>query len=793
MTLAAPVVETQQTDCRHCGQPVPENAYEEDFCCAGCRFVHDLLQENGLNKFYDLRGGKGQPVKTHVFEPRDFDWLQELVEAHEARPGDESSPLLLDIQGITCLGCVWLIEKVFQALPGARSIEINAALGQVRLEWTAGAFDAPAFAREIQSYGYLLAPPGTKDGRESTVLVRKMGVCAALAGNCMLFTLPGYLGMGRDFEYARLFEFLAMVFATASMMAGGGYFIRRAFQGLRRNAVSIDLPIALGITFAYGGSLFAWARGDHSFVYFDFVAIFIFLMLVGRWTHQRAVEANRNFLLEQQSHRRKVTLLDATGERPADLNELLAGARFRIAPGQFLPVRSLLLTPAASFGMEWINGEPEARLYRKGQVVPGGAIPLDSRAPEFRAEEDWNGSFLDRLTALDQRAAERYPLVERVISIYIACVLVIGAIGFTAWQMGTGDTYAALQVLVSVLVVSCPCAIGVAWPLNDELAASALRRHGIFVREKGLWQRLRRVRKILFDKTGTLTLEHLVLTNPEALRALPEHTRGVLLRMVEGSLHPVSRCLRQYLVGLPENHPASEDLMPIAELPGKGLKAITLEGIWRLGKPDWARSGDASPSENREADCLLTLNGDVLAEFHLAEEARADARREIERWQAEGYEVHILSGDRPEKVRALAQRLCLPEYRALGGLSPDDKAEWIRRHDDRDTLMVGDGANDSLAFDATWCRGTPAVDRGVLEQKADFYFLGKGIDGIRRLFQVSDTRGRTLRRVFAFTVVYNALTLTLCLAGKMNPLIAAIVMPLSSLISVTSVWIQRPK
>ena len=786
-------METQQTDCRHCGQPVPENAYESDFCCAGCRFVHDLLEEKGLEKFYTLRDGKGQPVKPHVFEPRDLQWLREMVEDREAGSGDETHHLLLDVQGITCLGCVWLIEKVFQSRPGALSIEINAALGQVRLEWAAGKFDAPAFAREIQSYGYMLAPPGTKDGRESNVLVRKMGVCAALAGNCMLFTLPGYLGMDRDFEYARLFEFLAMVFATASMMAGGGYFIGRAAQSLRRSTVSIDLPIALGITFAYGGSLFAWSRGDHSFVYFDFVAIFIFLMLVGRWTHQRAVEANRNYLLEQQSHRRKVTLLDASGERQASVNELNAGARFRVAPGQFLPVRSLLLSEAASCGMEWINGEPEARLYRKGQVVPGGAIPLDSHPPEFRAEEDWEGSFLDRLTATDQRGMERYPLVERVITIYIAAVLVIGAIGFTAWQMGTGDTYAALQVLISVLVVSCPCAIGVAWPLNDELAASALRRHGIFVREKGLWQRIRRVRKILFDKTGTLTLEHLVLANPDALRTLPERARGVLLRMVEGSLHPVSRCLRQYLVGLQETRSVGEGFMPITELPGKGIKAITPEGIWRLGRTEWACSDDASSSPDREADCLLTLNGDVLAAFQLVEEARADARREIERWQADGFEVHVLSGDRPEKVRSLAQSLGLPSERALGGLSPDDKATWIRHHDERDTLMIGDGANDSLAFDATWCRGTPAVDRGVLEQKADFYFLGKGIDGIRRLFQTSEKRARTLRRVFAFTVIYNAITLTLCLAGKMNPLIAAIVMPLSSLISVASVWIQRPK
>jgi P-type Cu2+ transporter len=359
--------------------------------------------------------------------------------------------------------------------------------------------------------------------------------------------------------------------------------------------------------------------------------------------------------------------------------------------------------------------------------------------------------------------------------------------------MSTGDTYAALQVLISVLVVSCPCAIGVAWPLNDELAASALRKHGVFLREPGLWHRIARVRKILFDKTGTLTLEHLGLRNPEVLETLGAAQRAILYRMVEGSLHPVSRCLRQYLFGIEGVANTGTPSHVVEEVAGRGLEARTDDGLWRLGRPDWAEPGADRSGEADGRDCAFTLNGTLLSAFRLAEEVREDAREEISRWRERGFEVFILSGDRREKVRAMGRRLGLPEDHGIGEMSPEDKADWIRQIDNRDTLMIGDGANDSLAFDATWCRGTPAVDKGLLEQKADFFFLGKGLGGIRSLFETAGRRRRTLRRVFTFTVFYNVMTLSLCLAGKMNPLLAAVLMPLSSLISVASVWIQRPR
>jgi len=778
-------------DCLHCKLPFRPTKQRPEFCCSGCQFVYKLINRNGLDKYYELQDGQAQPVKPTVFQPRDYSWLKELID--EAEKKSASACLALDLQGISCVGCVWLIEELFQRKPGALSISVNSALGQVRMQWMRGEFDVLAFALELQSFGYLLAPAAKRENRESRMLVRRMGIAGALFMNCMLFTVPFYFGMEADFEYAPHFGFMIFFLATASVAVGGSYFISRSWRALRRGIIHIDLPISIGIVLAYLGSVYAWLHNDHSFIYFDFVSMFTFLMLVGRWTQQLAIERNRNYLLGMRNQQQEVRLVVEEGEKEKKLNitDISKGMRFTIAPAQFVPVCSELRSKQATFGLEWINGESEAHQCRRGNPVLAGAINLGGTPIELEARENWRESLLASLLAHDPKEAPRNHLLERIIKVYLCAVLLIATAGGAAWFFVTGDTFLALQVLISVLVVSCPCAIGVAWPLADELAVSTLRQRGVFVRDQSLWHRLGRVRKIIFDKTGTLTLENLSLQNPEVLHSLAPDARGILLHLVESNLHPVSRCLREHLLaeGFDEKHPELAELK-VREIIGYGLEAETAEGVWRLGRPAWGITGSEKSAADAAPDCLFSLNGNTVATFSLGEEIRPDARDEVAAWRNKGYEIFILSGDRSEKVAAMAATLRLPQKNCLGELSPTGKADWVKTTDQNDTLMIGDGANDSLAFDETWCRGTPAVDRGLLEEKADFYFLGRGLSGIRNLFETATNRRRTLKRVFTFTILYNLFAISLCLAGIMNPLLAAVVMPLSSVISISSVVAQ---
>jgi Cu2+-exporting ATPase len=285
------------------------------------------------------------------------------------------------------------------------------------------------------------------------------------------------------------------------------------------------------------------------------------------------------------------------------------------------------------------------------------------------------------------------------------------------------------------------------------------------------------VKKIIFDKTGTLTLETMALLDPDELASLSPEEKSALLTLVQDNLHPVSCCLRELL--LAEGvEPAA--LPRPAETIGSGLE-IQVEGsLWRLGRPGWAGQG--------RGDALFTRNGEMLASFCFCEEVRPDAAGEIAALRREGRDIYILSGDRPAKVSATAVRLDLPATHCLAEMSPERKASWVKAKDKQDTLVIGDGANDSLAFDHAWASGTPAIDRGLLEHKADFYFLGRGLNGIRSLFAAAALRRLTNRRVTGFAIAYNAVAITLCLAGVMRPLLAAILMPLSSLVSLAIVF-----
>lgn len=772
------------------------------FCCAGCSYVFRLVHEHGLDGYYKIRDALVAPAGAAVFQPRDYAWLVELQQTAEQAPG--TPELTLEVQGISCAGCVWLIEKLFAQQPGSLHIETDAQVGRMRFRWTRGAFDAPAFARVLQSFNYLAGPPGEEPAvPESRRLVRRVGLSAAFSMNVMLFTLPVYFGMEATFPYARLFGLLSAAFATLSVLAGGSYFFVRAVRALRDGVMHIDLPIAVGILGAYGGSLAGWLTGREEFIYFDFVAAFIFLMLVGRWAQTAAVERNRRRLLTAPGRPDKVSLLIPGGSPVARPGETLqAGDIFELRSGQVVPVESQLETTAATFGTAWINGEAEPRECRSGARIPAGAVNLNRAPVRLRAVQPWRDSLLAQLLQPARRDAYRHRFLERIVSGYLAAIFLFAAGAGLAWWLSSHDVVRTWSVVTAVLVVSCPCAIGLAFPLADELATVALRRAGVFVRESDLWPRLGRIRKIIFDKTGTLTLETPVLQNPEALGALSPEDRAVLLALVRDNPHPVSQSLLENLLASgptdrtdssiepAETAPQPADLpnQAIREEPGHGVTLRSTAGTWSLGRPGW-RGGTSGTSNllgysaAGTHDTEFACAGEVRAQFRFADTTRAGAREEIAALHGLGFEIFILSGDRRAKVAAMAAALGLPAANALGECTAPEKAAWLRAHDRRDTLMLGDGANDSLAFDAAFARGTPVIHRGVLESKADFYYLGRGLEGLQQLFIINAARRRTQAWLLTFSIAYNALAVGLAAFGHMSPLLAAILMPLSSLVT----------
>jgi Cu2+-exporting ATPase len=474
-------------------------------------------------------------------------------------------------------------------------------------------------------------------------------------------------------------------------------------------------------------------------------------------------------------------------------------------------VESRLESVQGTFSLASINGEAEPRTFRAGQRVPAGAVNLTRGAAKLTAQQAWSESLLAQLLKPTERAGVRHVFLEKIIRGYLIGIIAIAVLSGTIWWFTTGDARRTWSVVTAVLVVSCPCAIGLAFPLADEMATVALRRRGLFVRDSDLWARLGRVRKLVFDKTGTLTLETPVLLNPEALWRLEPKARAALHALVRDNAHPVSQCLLENLLAGPMPSPeapagrdstepegdgvfASElSIAEITELVGDGVVLPAGGKQWALGRPGW-RNGQPRDAEHSSAPTgepdhgsEFTCDGTVLARFHFADTVRPDVRQELTAFERLGFSTFILSGDRSGKVAALAADLGLPPAHAIGELTPNQKAIWIEAHDLKDTLMLGDGANDSLAFDRALCRGTPVIHHGVLEQKADFYYLGRGIGGLRALFSTNSIRRRTQTTILVFSVAYNTLAVGLAVTGHMNPLVAAILMPINSLLTLAIV------
>jgi Cu2+-exporting ATPase len=592
-------------------------------------------------------------------------------------------------------------------------------------------------------------------------LERRTGLCGAFAMNAMAFSLPAYFGMPADFPFARWFDLVAAASATLALFIGGSYFALRAWHALRAGVLHIDTPITLGILAAYAGSIIGWLSGEQGLKYFDFVAMFIFLMLGGRLVQQMAVARNRRRLVRDPS----IPEADA-------LEALKAGEAFTVKPGQAIPVAAKLEDPHASISLEWINGESDACARSSGQLLPSGALNAGTRTLNAIALETWKDSTLHKLLEARRGGENRDLRLEKLLRGYLIVVVLAGVIGGIWWWQHTGEWTKAMQVMISVFVVSCPCALGVAAPLADDIAASRAEGHGVFVRTLGLWKKLTRLRQIVFDKTGTLTLENPVLVNPESLASLDENARQALRHLTSGNLHPVSRSLFDALGGTPDRLLDLE----VIETPGHGLHFEQNGLVWAISRP-----------KDQSADAVFTCDGREVAAFRFHDALRGETSDEVHALDKRGLRIRILSGDREPKVADIAAQLGLQRDQWHHSLTPDEKAAWIAAHDPHGTLYIGDGANDSLAFDAASCAGSPVTGRSFLEHKADFYFLGHSMRFMSSLLDIAATHRLAVRAVFAFSVTYNIVTAIMGLMGHLSPLLAAILMPLSSLVTLSLV------
>ena len=740
--------------------------------------MHGILTKAGLTRYYDLRRGPGLPPADLETRRIDHKWL-ELIEKERAGDGGITR-VELDIQGIHCAACVWLIEELFRRHGGARTgvMSINPALGRVEFRVSPN-FPLADWVDSVEDLGYLLGPARATGARPSDDLLLRVGICGALAGNVMLFAAAIYLGL-REGPIYELLNQLSYAAGVLAVLIGGSVFIGSALRAIRQRVLHLDVPIALGIVLAFTGSTYSFFFASGHAAYIDTLTVFVALMLAGRWLQQRMLERNRAQLLADDGTESLLTREVKDGVmRIVHCIGVEQGDRLLIAPGDLVPVELRVLDLAASCSLDWIDGESRPRRFESGDAVPAGAFNVGERAFSGIANTNFAASSLVGLLGRDPAAKGDGPLATRWWSqlsrYYVIGVVTLAAAGISYWWWRTGEPLRAIEVGTAVLVVTCPCAFGIAAPLAYELVLTQLRRAGIFVRVGDFLDRVRAMTRVVFDKTGTLTTGMLEVVDPAALETLSDHEITLLYSMAARSAHPKSVAVRRAL----EGHPAARfSELEVEEQTGYGTSAEERGRLYKLGAP--CSPGDCTVCVGA---VVFSVDGKVLVALHTDEQLRPGARAEIERLKSDGYDLAILSGDAPSRVVTLGASLGMPEELCIGGQNPEQKATYVREHDPARTLLVGDGLNDQVAMSEAACSGTPAVNRPFMASRCDFYFVSPGLHPVAQVLRASDMLAHVVRRILSFAIAYNLLAVSLAMAGLMKPWVAAVLMPLSSLIT----------
>jgi Cu2+-exporting ATPase len=743
------------TRCRHCHAAVPVDG--DEFCCHGCRTAHAFITEAGFERYQTLADGPLPPGGA----PQERPWLPGLIESSPKR-------IEVDVQGLTCGACVWVLQKAAERR--GLGCLVNPGLGRLEVDSTDRA-RLDGFLDDVETLGYRTGPPLKKADASVDDLVLRAGISGALAMAAMSFAFARYFGLNEGALSTVFFAGEALT-ATGAMIAGGTPFISSAWRAAKMRIVSFDVPIAMGLLLAWFGSVASVLVESHEGIFFDSVAMFATLMVFGRLAQRSVLARSRAQLLNDSGLEGLAVMVLVDGVPTlSTAAEVRSGDRILVRPGDAVVVASRIEQGEAPFSLAWITGESDAQLFGadlgSNPAVPAGACHIGDRAVTMVAAESGADS---RLAALLTRRDDDEPAViegwERFARASVFGVLAVAIAGAVGWTIAV-DLERGLTIATAVLVVTCPCALGLALPLADELGLSALRRYGVFVRRGGFFDRLRKVKDVVFDKTGTLTAGELVLERDSVafLDTLADADRDAVFQMAARSSHPKSRALVQALGARTLN------AADVVEVPGVGMTAVIDNQRFSL-----RADGDS---------LAVTRDGATIALLNFSECLQQDAVVEVKRLQQRGLTVHLASGDALSRAERVAAALGITEVHA--GMHPEEKAALVSALGAERVCFVGDGINDAAAFSVAGVAGTPALDRPQLPARADFYTISSGLGPLGAIFAVGDRHHSASQTALGFAVVYNTLVISAALAGVLTPLWCALLMPASSVLVVLMV------
>ncbi len=687
----------------------------------------------------------------------------------------------LSVPGVHCGACIHAIETALGKLDGVDTARVNLSAKRVSIRWRDGAL--PPLVETLNRLGYaahLFDGFGEEKDREFSRLVRATAVAGFAAANIMLLSVSVW--SGAEDATRDLFHWISALIAIPALVLAGGIFYRSAWNALKHGSMNMDVPIALGVTLAYGLSLYETINHGHH-AYFDAAVSLLFFLLIGRTLDHAMRERARTAVtgLARLSPRGAM-VIRADGSRDyLPVGEIEPGMRLQIAAGERIPVDGDVESGASDLDCSLVTGESAPQPVRPGEPLRAGMLNLTGPlvlAATARAQDSFLAEMI-RLMGVAEGGRARYRrIADRASALYSPVVHLTALLTFAGWMAVSGDFHRAITIAIAVLIITCPCALGLAVPIVQVVAARRLFEAGIMVKDGSAMERLAEIDMVAFDKTGTLTMGRARLANRDEIEPA---ALALASAIASHSRHPLSKAIVSAAAGLSMPVPAFD---AVAEIPGCGVEAANATGTWRLGRAAWSLSG--TEDGDSSAQTVLAHDGRLVAAFRFEDQARPDAVRAVDALAAAGCGLEILSGDAERPVAGLATRLGIDAYHAR--MMPAEKADRLAELAvaGHKVLMVGDGLNDSPALAAAHVSMAPSTAADVGRNAADFVFLRDSLTAVPHALTMSRRAGVLIRQNLWLAVIYNMIAVPVAILGHVTPLVAAIAMSASSILVIAN-------
>ena len=789
--------------CFHCGESLPAgqrwsakiDGKDQPMCCPGCKAVAETIVASGLKDYYRHRTELPQLSPAEEDDEAitareslalyDSDALQQQFVARDEN--DREATLIID--GISCAACAWLIEHRMSQLRGVERATLNLSNHRLVVRWNADDILLSQIFEAIYRLGYKAAPfSATEDDamreREGKRAIRRLAVAGIGMMQVMMLAVPLYAGMAEQYEI--FMRFASMILTLPVVLYSARPFFDAAIRDLKARHLTMDVPVSLAIILAFCASI--WSTFNQGIeVYFDSVCMFTFLLLLGRFLEMRARhrmgKAGNNLMTLLPNVALKKT---DSGEEIIAAEDIRPGDLLTLRPGYPIPADGEVVEGHSTVDESALTGEYMPLTKTPGDKLIGGTMNVESPL-QMKVTATGADAQLSTIVRLMDRAQQEKPkvalLADSIASRFVAAVLIVSASVFGYWMFQGNDH--AFFIALSVLVVTCPCALSLATPTTLTAATTALREQGLLISKGHVLETLQTVNRVVFDKTGTLTLGHLTLTQVINLNNSDDaggnddttnHLSSIVASLEQHASHPIAKAFRRFDI---------LDTDDIQHHPSQGVSGSVEGRPYRFGRADFAWGDTLIPPASDSGQWLLLADESApLAWFQLNDTVRRSAAPLISQLQARGIEIALLTGDPSASARQVGETLGISDIR--NGLSPEDKLAIVRnwQAEGDKVLMVGDGINDVpvLAGADVSLAVNEATD--LAKTNADTLLTNGRLEVIADALTVAGKTRNVIRQNITWALLYNLIALPLAAAGMVPPWAAAIGMSFSSLLVV---------